>query len=264
MDDERVIDVEIIVPGSPRDVWTAIATGPGLESWYVPSEVEERQGGLITMHIGDFGTDTARIAEWDPPELLTYVGASPSGGSPLTYRWTIEPENGDACTLRLVNSGFDEGDVSDADYEGLSGGWPIFLENLRLHLTHFRGRHARALTPTVMVPGGHDEAWATFCEVLDVPVDLATGSSFATSGEGVPLLTGIVEETVFVPGRVSAYLLLMDAPATGTAFVAAEGDGDEVACSVWLYLYDDAEEVEDRWSQFLNERWRAPTQAGAG
>lgn len=255
MTEDRVIDLEIIVPGTPWAVWDAIATGPGIGSWFIPCDVEGRVGGTVTMDFGAFGKETARVTVWDPTERFAYEATDAEGGRTLSYEWIVQAGDAESSTVRLVNRGFAPGDEPDPDYESMSGGWPIFLENLRLHLMHFAGQHARPLIPTVMVPGGHDDAWASLCGALDVPVDLAEGAHFATSGDGVPVLHGIVEQTVHVPGVVTAYLLVMDAPAAGTAFLAAEGDGDEVACSVWLYLYDDADDVEDRWTPFLSERW---------
>ena len=32
----RSVQVEIEVPGTPEEVWQAIATGPGISSWFVP------------------------------------------------------------------------------------------------------------------------------------------------------------------------------------------------------------------------------------
>jgi uncharacterized protein YndB with AHSA1/START domain len=256
MGDERVIDLSVDVPATAQEAWDAIATGQGISSWFVPCEVEEREGGSVTMDFGELGTDTARVSHWEPPHRFAYRTKSSSEGRELTYEWRIEPIETELTTIRLLNSGFAPAGEADADHEGLSGGWPIFLENLRLHLTHFSGTPARAITPTVTLRGGHERAWAELCGALDVPVDLSRAAHFATSGEGVPMLSGTVEETVSVPRKVSAYVLLIDAPGSGTAFVAAEGDGDEVACSVWLYLHDsDADEVEDRWSPFLEQRW---------
>ncbi len=44
-DSSRSIEVEVEVPGTPEEVWAAVATGPGIGSWFVPSTVEEREGG---------------------------------------------------------------------------------------------------------------------------------------------------------------------------------------------------------------------------
>ena len=35
----RSVQVEFEVPGTPEEVWQAIATGPGISSWFVPTEV---------------------------------------------------------------------------------------------------------------------------------------------------------------------------------------------------------------------------------
>jgi hypothetical protein len=40
----RSVQVEIEVPGTPEEVWQAIATGPGISSWFVPTEFKERDG----------------------------------------------------------------------------------------------------------------------------------------------------------------------------------------------------------------------------
>jgi hypothetical protein len=42
----RSIQIEIEVPGTPEEVWQAIATGPGISSWFVPTEFKERDGKL--------------------------------------------------------------------------------------------------------------------------------------------------------------------------------------------------------------------------
>ena len=39
----RSVQVEVEVPGTPEEVWQAIATGPGISSWFVPTEFEKRE-----------------------------------------------------------------------------------------------------------------------------------------------------------------------------------------------------------------------------
>src|SRR5262245_42237461 len=38
----RSIQVEVEVPGTPEEVWQAIATGPGISAWFTPAEFEEQ------------------------------------------------------------------------------------------------------------------------------------------------------------------------------------------------------------------------------
>ena len=44
----RSVQVEVEVPGTPEQVWQAIATGPGVSAWFVPTEVDGRVGGTVT------------------------------------------------------------------------------------------------------------------------------------------------------------------------------------------------------------------------
>ena len=84
---DRVIDLSVEVPGTPEEVWEAIATGPGITSWFIPIEVEEREGGTSRSDWGDFGPETAGRG----------VGAAPPGrlrgrrrGAGLAYEWLVE------------------------------------------------------------------------------------------------------------------------------------------------------------------------------
>ena len=56
-------------PAPPEEVWQAIATGPGISSWFVPSEVEEREGGTAVSHFGpgDSMDSVGTVTAWEPP-----------------------------------------------------------------------------------------------------------------------------------------------------------------------------------------------------
>lgn len=257
--DDRVIDLSVEVPGTPEEVWATIATGPGIGSWFIPHVVEEREGGRVEMDFGSYGTEEATVAAWEPPHRVVFR----SGGErPLAYEWLVEARSGGTCVVRLVNSGFGPDESWDADFEGMSEGWRIFLANLRLHLTHFRGQRARALTPTGALAGPNVVAFATLCEQLGVGADLRPGDGFEASGEGVPPLAGTVHE-VLRSEATSCYLLVVDEPVPGTAFVAVEGkDPDRVAASTYLYLHGNVPDgYGEAWERFFADRF-APVQAG--
>jgi uncharacterized protein YndB with AHSA1/START domain len=38
----RTIELEVEVPGTPEQVWEAIATGQGIAAWFVPAAGTER------------------------------------------------------------------------------------------------------------------------------------------------------------------------------------------------------------------------------
>ena len=255
-DKPRVIDLSVEVPGTPELVWEAIATGPGITSWFVPHEVEEHEGGTVRMDFGPgFGEAVARVAAWEPPHRVVFIG---EGERALAYEWLVEARDGSTCLVRLVNSGFGPGEDWDAEYDGLSSGWRIFLQNLRLHLTHFPGQPARAIIPAWMVAGPHEKAFARVCAELGIPADLAAGQRFATSGPGVPAVTGTVQSVLDL-ATTRTYFLLLEQPAPGTASLTAEGAGDMVAASFYLYLYGpDAAALPDEWTPFVAKRFPPP------
>lgn len=70
-------------------------------------------------------------------------------------------------------------------------------------------------------------------------------------------------------GAATAYLLVLDGPAQGTGFLAVEGDGDQVAFSAYLFLYDGPDGRADpaiaaSWKQWIGERYRPMATDPAG
>jgi uncharacterized protein YndB with AHSA1/START domain len=253
-DTTRSIHLDVEVPGSPEEVWTAIATGPGVSSWYVPHEIEQREGGEVTLSFGPGMDVTGRVLAWEPPHRIV-LGTDGPG---LAFEFLVEARDGGSCIVRLVNSGFGTGADWDDQYDGMAEGWQIFLANLRLHLTHFAGRAASPMLPTATWTGPRDEAWQRLLTELGIPTDLALGDRIEVTAGDAPPLAGTV--TTVVPHRIS---LVIDQPATGTAFIAAEGHRDQISMSIWSYLYGDdapalAARDDSRWRTWLAKRGVEP------
>lgn len=253
----RAIEVEIVVPGTPEQVWQAIATGPGISSWYVPHTIEEREGGAMTASFGP-GPEmevTGRVAAWEPPHRLLLDGGEGAG---LAFEWLIEARDGGSCVVRLVNTGFGEDESWDEQFDGMSEGWKMFLINLRLHLEHFAGEHATAMLPTAMWNGPKSETWATLMTELGLTAAPTPGDRVITTAADAPTLEGVVADAA-----ASRVALILDRPAPGTAFIAVEGDGDHVEVSIWVYLYGpDATSVvardEPLWRDWLARHGAPP------
>lgn len=248
------IELEVEVAGTPEEVWTAIATGPGITSWYVPHVVEEREGGAATASFGPEPEMQApgRVAAWEPPRRIVFDGGDPDEG--LAFEWLIEATSGSTCVVRLVNSGFLEGGEWDEYYDAMHEGWRIFLSNLQLHCAHFAGQAATASLPMASWTGPRDAAWAKLTNELAISPSPTIGDRLDVTGEGVPALGGEVVDVT--PHRIS---LLVDTPAPGTAFIAAEGRGESVEVSIWTYLYgDDGQSASLRddpvWREWLSSR----------
>ena len=45
----RSVQVEVEVKGTPEQVWRAIASGPGISAWFVPTKLEGRVGGALSL-----------------------------------------------------------------------------------------------------------------------------------------------------------------------------------------------------------------------
>ena len=250
-EERRSIELAVEVPGTPEEVWRAVATGPGISSWYVPHTVEERAGGAAMASFGP-GPEMqvpGRVAVWEPPRRVCFDGGE--GVEGLAFEWTVEPAGDHGCRVRLVNTGFGQGGEWDAQYDAMVEGWGLFLVNLRLHLEHFAGQTAASVLPTAMGAGSRNELWAGLTTALGIPSAPGVGNRVEASSPDAPALSGTVVEAA--PNRIA---LLLDRPAPGTAFVAVESFGEHAGASVWLYLYgaDGAEAAErdgPRWQDWL-------------
>lgn len=250
----RSIAIEVEVPGTVDEVWRAIATGPGISSWYVPHTVEEREGGTAVASFGP-GPEMqipGRVAAWEPPHRVVFDGGDGVGG--LAFEWLVEGRDGGTCVVRLVNTGFGSGDEWDEQYDGMQAGWRMFLTNLRLHLEHFVGRNATSMLPMATWAGPRADTWTRLTEALGLPVAATVGERIEVAPANGPSMAGTVVDVE--SWRVA---LLLDQPTDGTAFIATEGRAENVGVSVWSYLYgDDAAQIVERdlprWQQWLDER----------
>src|SRR5207247_1696958 len=81
----RSVQVEVEVPGTPEEVWQAIATGPGISSWFVPTEFEERDGKpvAVKLNFGPGMESRSVVTAWDPPRMFAGRGERSGGlGTP--------------------------------------------------------------------------------------------------------------------------------------------------------------------------------------
>lgn len=247
----RSISMEIVVPGTPEEVWDAIATGPGISSWYVPHRVEECDGGAA---VAEFGPQPemhvpGRVAAWEPPTRVVFAGVDDGPG--LAFEWLVEARDEGSCVVRLVNSGFGDGLPWDDQYDDMVGGWMFFLRNLWMHRTYFPGQYAVASLPMAMWPGDAAQVWSRLLAELGLPAEPQVGSDIATGGANAPRLSGRVLEA-----RPNGLSLLLDEPAPGTGLLAAEGS-ESCGVSCWAYLYGpSAHEAAaahlTTWSEWLN------------
>ena len=111
----RSVQVEFEVPGTPEEVWQAIATGPGISAWFVPTEFE-KQGGKPVAVKYQFGPDMeikGAVTAWDAPRMFAAQGDGMGGSPPIAAEWSVEARAGGVCRVRLVHSLFASTDEWD-------------------------------------------------------------------------------------------------------------------------------------------------------
>jgi uncharacterized protein YndB with AHSA1/START domain len=254
----RFVAIEVDVPGTPEAVWEAIATGPGISSWFVPTEVDGQAGGTTTSRFGQGMDSRAAITEWDPPRRFKAESADLGPDAPLiATEWQVESKGSGTCTVRVVHSLFSTRDDWDESLEMWEHGWPGFFRILRLYLAHFAGRPAAAFQVMAAAPEPEAQAWSSFIAALGL--EAATGGETIGTREGAPRLVGPVELATSSDHQ-HALLMRLTAPAPGIAHLFAMAMGDQILLSVRIYLYGDAatdhaRREEQAWQSWLAERF---------
>lgn len=258
----RWVEMEFLVPGTPEDVWNAIATGPGMSAWFTRAEVDEFVGGEVTFHFGGDATSTGPVTAWEPPVRFGYEEVGWSGEAPpVATEVVVTGRKGDQCVVRMVHSLFTDRDDWDDELESFEGGWPVFFAVLRIYLRHFAGRPAAAFS--VMNPSDLDgvRAWTTVTEAVNL-AGANVGDRVAAPA-GAPALGGVVE--LLHQDRDNRYVMLrLDEPADGVAVIGVHSAPGATMVAASLFLYgpgatDLAAEQEAAWSRWMPDRVRSTT-----
>jgi uncharacterized protein YndB with AHSA1/START domain len=257
MSSERRIEIEVEVPATPEHAWEAIATGPGVTAWFMPTDVEGRVGGSVVHHYGADASSSGEVIAYESPRRFAYEeefspGEDEAGARPIATEFQIEARSGGMCVVRVVVSGFGEGDAWERAVESFSGGWRQALLSLRLYLTRFRGEAVGSINTSDTVTGAKDEIWDAFTRALGLPSAPRPRDRIATGAGDVPTLAGAVEEV-----DETMITLLLDQPGRGIGCFAAGGPGDEIFTIVRAQLFGpDAAEIAAR-EQKAWEAWFA-------
>jgi uncharacterized protein YndB with AHSA1/START domain len=263
----RWIQVEVEVPGTPEEVWRAIATGPGISSWFVPAEFEERDGKpvAVKLNFGPGMESRSVVTAWDPPRMFaTEADGWAPGSPPIADEWIVEARGGGICVVRVVNSLFASTDDWDNQLEGTESGWPGYFRILRIYLTHFRGQRSAIMQFMAPVAGTEAEARETLTAALGLK-GVSAGQRW-TAPAGVPGLGGVVEHVSQGPWIA---MVRLDKPGPGTAAPGTVSFGGSVMATFSFYLYGDqaagtvARETP-LWQAWIQKRFPMPTEPGKG
>lgn len=252
--DRRWVEMEVLVPGTPEQVWDAIATGPGLSAWFTETTVETRGGGAIVFDFGGGATSTGEVTHWEPPHRLGYVEREWSENAPpVATECTVTARSGGRCVVRMVHSLFTSDEQWDDQMEGFEAGWPGFFEVLRIYLGDFAGAKAGIVRVSAAHGGPEAEAWKTLAAALGLS-GADVDDRFHAAGNAPPLAGSVAR--VHQDGKSRDMMLRLEAPATGVALVGTYRWENQTRAAVCLYLYgDDAAALAARstpaWEEWI-------------
>ena len=261
----RSVQVEVEVPGTPEEVWQAIATGPGISSWFVPTEFEVHDGKPVAVKVNVCPgmESTSAVTAWEPPrKWATQSDGWIPGMPPIAHEWSVEARAGGICIVRIVQSLFASTDDWDNQLKGAKSGLPAFLRILRIYLTHFRGQRSAVMKWMAPAAGTEAEAWEALTTALGLK-GMSVGQRW-TAPAGVPALSGVVEYVTQSPYDA---LLRVDKPGPGVAALGAVNFGGPSMVALNLYLYGDrasgtVAREKPLWDAWFQKRFPMPTGPG--
>lgn len=165
------ISEQIDLDATPEQVWAAIATGPGVDSWFFGrTTIEPRLGGRCTFEMGG-EVQRSTVTAWEPGRRFAYRTDDAPDGTFMAFESIIEAREGGSSTLRFVHNGLLAGDDWATEYDALRDGDPMYLRKLAAYLAHFAGRTVRQ---SVFLVGPQvtdaDRVWSVFGDLVGGPI----------------------------------------------------------------------------------------------
>ena len=230
------MELTVEVPGTPDQVWQAVATAEGISSWFIPTDVEEREGGAIVTHLGPDAESPGTVTGWEPPRRFAYeepewaslAGRDGAPVTPLATEFLVEAGSGGTCVVRVVTSAFGTGAEWEQEFfTEMERGWRPFFDHLRLYLAHFPGQRATLLSVAAEMPGPPEPLTAAMGRALGATEVGRTVDARGLTAR-VEAITD-VEVLLHLTGGMPGYLGL---------YAYDKGDGTSVA-QVSGYLFSD-------------------------
>jgi uncharacterized protein YndB with AHSA1/START domain len=183
---------EMKVDATPEEVWDAIATGPGVDAWFMGrNHIEPREGGAVRTEMRG-GTEEGTVTAWEPPTRFAYRTPEGPDGALHAFEYLVEGRGKGSTVVRWVHSGF-LGDNWESEYEGLSEGDPAYFDKLRVYLTYFRGRTATPVEAFGPAVHDRDDAWRKYYRALGFSGTPEIGDRVRLTPDGLPVLDGVVD-----------------------------------------------------------------------
>jgi len=183
---------EAEVPATPDEIWAAIATGPGIDSWFMGrNEVQPGAGGTVRTVFGEYAPELD-VTAWDPARRFAYRSGEAPDGRFIAYEFLIEGRAGGSTVLRTVTSGFLPGDDWADEFEAMTLGGEMYFRTLVEYLTYFAGRCAAPVTAF----GPPGTTWTRdrtlLCRALGLPESVGRGDPVSCAADQIGPVDGVV------------------------------------------------------------------------
>ncbi|MBS2963184.1 SRPBCC domain-containing protein [Actinocrinis puniceicyclus] len=191
MTHEFELSEQIGLAATPEQVWDAIATGPGIDSWFMGrSEIEAREGGRGRTDMGGFVVEST-VTACDPRKRFAYRGDPAPDGAFHAFEYLIEAREGGSTVLRFVHSGF-LGDDWEAEYDALRKGDPMYLHKLAQYVRYFPGRYGAPISGFAGQRSDKERVWELYRAGLGLTDPVAVGDRVHLTPGGLTALDGEV------------------------------------------------------------------------
>jgi uncharacterized protein YndB with AHSA1/START domain len=249
----RTLELEMRIDAPPEAVWRALTEASELARWFPP--IAEGKAGLgeeLLLSWGPHMEWRTQVVAFEPGRHLVWrdkppaqLGVSEEGTSsegkpealsPMAVDWTLESVGGQVV-VRLVQSGFGEGDVWDDFYDGTDFGWRFFLYALRHYLQRHRGVKRDMVSIRRPARGGPSIPWKR----------VWSAEGFAPTPAAAQLTVGEPFELKLGPERLTGTAGYVRAPhgfwgtlgslKDATLLVEMEPGRDLLHCGIWLSTY---------------------------
>ena len=193
---------ELEFEASLAQVWNAIATGPGIDSWFIGhSDVEPQEGGDISFFLGDH-TTVGTVTTWEPLKRFSYRSAESPDGSSIAFDYLIEGRDGGSTMLRVVQSGALD-DNWEAEYDALDNRWNVYLHTIGEYLEHFDGKIPQTIDAAGAQADSEDTAWEVLKTGLGITGSPALGDTIRLPVADKDGVIDYVEEKAVIGVRTS-------------------------------------------------------------
>ena len=138
-DASRRVEQTLAIDAPVDAVWKALTDATELTRWFpLGASVVPGAGGVIRMRWDDGYDADSAIEIWEPNRHLR-IGFPHHPPVLLATDYHLESDKG-RTILRVVTSGFGQGNDWDDWYAGVRAGWDFELRGLKHYLEHHRGQ----------------------------------------------------------------------------------------------------------------------------